>query len=1082
MDLSDEKNFTKGMYCSSTFDTFLCDERLCYPWFTPCGDGECVMLTYLFEHSTSTDWSCANMRERNYYCEITTARQLWTMPNGMCYPFPDYDDSNDLNNPNLTQSEKCIYLVKCALSRGFERDCPCNQENCSILMKEICKQDYVIYPVGALYAPHLFHQYKIDRDWHAIVPDLARMNGCIQCRGYRVCHSMLHNITFFHQLFRAADVIACKYVQYMNNTSIIQKDKYCWNDSRTFNGYPYKIADVCNISKECISKYRLLDQAANCMDAMDEKVVDYKCDVNIRKHRFQCSSSDSKCLPVWRLGNREKDCFDNFDEFLYGSSYPLNRIDCKQSNDVGCQRLRMYISQSSSMKTNESLLNFPDEPVSSVQIPFHYFCNSYWDLSSKIDESPTYCQQWICSTGDFQCKTGQCISIDHVCDGEIDCSDGSDEQAIFVLIDHMSEHNRQLGSNLLTKIEQCHKMYDHKQPFDEFCDFQYEFPCLLNNVTDPTDLFTNRPCINLTQIGDGTANCYGALDELNTFEDCEGNMKGFGFRCNSSWALSPCKAYTHLCETRCKDRDDQPICFYRSTIGNCSAPTDVTCLNGTQCIKGGRCDGSLDCPYGEDEFWCPRTVGNFEKSHYRQIKHRNNIDRTFDLHIPFYPQLHRLPIGFQRFQTTIRTKKFGRTVLEYKSIMRDSFWCNRGVAVHVNDTIECFCPPTYYGKRCEYFSDRITVVTHLDLLHFQSDIATKNDMNVVIKIVATLRHKYNILDWHEFHVQSLIERNESVKHKFHLLYSRSQLHLKEKQKRQASRQQILHEHPYSIRFEAFELRKNQIIVELGAWHYPINFDFLPSFRFATILRFPNDYTNASIDSCRKHRCQRNSICRPLFSTKDSYYCSCKQGYYGQYCQSYNNQCLVYCSPLSICKSDYLIQSHGLEQPLCICPRDRYGPRCHLRLDSICSSDRCQNNGTCLYTYDWSGETQYHCVCQDRFYGNVCDLEKVPINIRLNTTENVRATTIQFYEINRQSFQLNIAHQAVQSGLAEFLYYKYIGEVVPPLCLLKFYDDLFSFRYFIGYFRLSVNMISITSNPLFCPKANTYIQKLNASKC
>ncbi|CAF3745229.1 unnamed protein product [Rotaria sp. Silwood1] len=102
----------------------------------------------------------------------------------------------------------------------------------------------------------------------------------------------------------------------------------------------------------------------------------------------------------------------------------------------------------------------------------------------------------------------------------------------------MSEHNRQLGSNLSTKVEQCHQMYDHKQPFDKFCDFQYEFPCLLNNVTDPTDIFTNRPCINLTQIGDGIANCYGALDESNTFEDCQGNMKGYSFRCNSALALS----------------------------------------------------------------------------------------------------------------------------------------------------------------------------------------------------------------------------------------------------------------------------------------------------------------------------------------------------------------------------------------------------------------------------------------------------------------------------------------------------------------------------------------------------------------
>ncbi|CAF4485055.1 unnamed protein product, partial [Rotaria magnacalcarata] len=208
MDMSDERKFTRGMECAVKFDTFLCDERICYPYTTSCGDGHCVMLAYLWDYSTSTDWSCLNMRERNYLCEITTAKQLWTMENGMCYPFPNYDDPNDLNHPNLTRTEKCTYLTKCALSRGFERDCPCNQNNCSTLMREICDQNFVLYPTGALYAPHLYYQYKIDRDWRNIVPDSTIMNGCIKCRGYRVCHSMSNDTRFYKQLFRAADYFA----------------------------------------------------------------------------------------------------------------------------------------------------------------------------------------------------------------------------------------------------------------------------------------------------------------------------------------------------------------------------------------------------------------------------------------------------------------------------------------------------------------------------------------------------------------------------------------------------------------------------------------------------------------------------------------------------------------------------------------------------------------------------------------------------------------------------------------------------------------------------------------------------------
>ncbi|CAM4936556.1 unnamed protein product [Rotaria socialis] len=1088
MDMSDERKFTRGMECAVKFDTFLCDERICYPYTTSCGDGHCVMLAYLWDYSTSTDWSCLNMRERNYLCEITTAKQLWTMENGMCYPFPNYDDPNDLNHPNLTRTEKCTYLAKCALSRGFERDCPCNQKNCSTLMREICDQNFVLYPTGALYAPHLYYQYKIDRDWRNIAPDSAIMNGCIKCRGYRVCHSMSNHTQFYKQLFRTADYFACKSKMGSDNTSIIQYDKHCWNGSRTFNGLPYAIADVCSISRECISTYRLLDQAANCIDVGDEKVIGYGCDVNVRKHRFQCSSNNfSRRLPVWRLGNGERDCVNGFDEYINGSNFPIAEIYCKRSNDSGCQILRQYISKSSLMNTSDSLSTSHNQSTPTAQIPFHHLCNSFWDLSSKIDEFTKYCQQWICSTTDFQCKTGQCISMDHVCDGEMDCSDGSDEQGIFLFMgDNVSKHNLHL-TNLSAKINQCHKLYDYQQPFGEFCDFQREFPCLLNNVADPIDILKNRPCVNLTRVGDGVADCYGALDEMNTFEDCRGTMKGFTFRCADMLTIWHCIDNAFLCDVRCKGGDDQPLCFYRSNILNCSAPMDAVCLNGEQCFKGGRCDGSLDCPYGEDEFWCPRVSSNFAKSYYRQGKHTLEVEKTLDFHIPTYPRLQHTLLSAnpsqinsnKKFQLHRRIAQMNKTKNESNSLLRESFWCNRGVAVYVNNSIECLCPPSYYGDRCEYYSDRITVVTHLDISYYRLEDSIDN--NTILKIVTNLLHEHNIIDFHEFYVQPGLEINEPVKQKFHLLYSRSERYLREKQGRQASRNQILYEHPYSIRFELYEQRANYVMAELGAWDYPIYFDFLPSYRFATILRFPNDYTNISINSCRKHRCLKNSICRPLFSKTNSYYCSCKQGYYGKHCQFRNEQCHVYCSAQSICKGGYRDQDIGIQRPLCICPRDRFGPRCNLRLNSFCPKDRCQNNGTCLYTYDWTGETHFRCVCQDPFHGARCEYEKTSVNIRINSTEVVPVTTMQLFDINRQTLQLEIRHQEVQSSLPTFIRYQYNEEYAPSLCLLKFYDDVHSSRYFIGYFQPSVTAINVTTKPLYCSLAQDYLQQLNMSK-
>ena len=39
----------------------------------------------------------------------------------------------------------------------------------------------------------------------------------------------------------------------------------------------------------------------------------------------------------------------------------------------------------------------------------------------------TYVTENKCRDGEFKCKNGLCIRKSFVCDGEVDCSDGSDE-------------------------------------------------------------------------------------------------------------------------------------------------------------------------------------------------------------------------------------------------------------------------------------------------------------------------------------------------------------------------------------------------------------------------------------------------------------------------------------------------------------------------------------------------------------------------------------------------------------------------------------------------------------------------------
>ena len=125
-----------------------------------------------------------------------------------------------------------------------------------------------------------------------------------------------------------------------------------------------------------------------------------------------------------------------------------------------------------------------------------------------MDESSVNCQQWICSPDQYKCLTGQCSPTSWVCDGKWDCSDASDEQGVFA-IDHLSDHNERLF-NLIVLLAKCTISYPElQQPFHTKCNRSLEYPCLLANVSDPTDIHTNRPCIPLSKIGDNVIDCYG---------------------------------------------------------------------------------------------------------------------------------------------------------------------------------------------------------------------------------------------------------------------------------------------------------------------------------------------------------------------------------------------------------------------------------------------------------------------------------------------------------------------------------------------------------------------------------------------
>ena len=279
-----------------------------------------------------------------------------------------------------------------------------------------------------------------------------------------------------------------------------------------------------------------------------------------------------------------------------------------------------------------------------------------------------------------------------------------------------------------------------------------------------------------------------------------------------------------------------------------------------------------------------------------------------------------------------------------------------------------------------------------------------------------------------------------------------------KQNRYFNRTEVIRNHPYSVHFDVFSFDNNDnCMKEIGSWHYPIYFDYLPAYRLAIVLKFPSWFNDTKLDPCQQNHCNANSICLPIFNQNNSYYCSCKSGYHGNDCSIYDARCQNYCSANAFCRSNAYDLEPKTNNPSCICPPDRFGPQCHLKQDD-CDSTLCLNNGTCLSTTDKSRETSYRCVCSKRFHGYRCQHEMGSVSIHLNVfnSSSMRAVVVQLYDIAKASFQLLIQHQQVYQSLPSTISYKQSTVVAPYLGVLKLYENFTRPQYFIMYIFASAH--------------------------
>ena len=1013
LDWSDEIQYYDDADCaiSQASISIQCDDRICPPNEFSCGDGQCISDRLNFQTMSQSESECRNRREQNFLCETHFLIFMWTLPNGRCYESGVYNDSNE---NNYTRDERCNYLLKCALAGRSEAHCPCQYNSCWKFLNETCSSDSIPFSKVGIMAPYIFFFYNQTRDFFKFAPDFFRLNGTIKC------HGILYNIppdTFFPNISTLGSVedAVCQWAN---------KNSTCDNYQRSLT-----FSTICNKSRKCLSSYRIRDGFVNCVDKMDESEVPSSAlqlvPTKMQQYRFRCFTDELTWLSVTALGNLEENCQNKFDQVWLGTSSKLADINCKKTAKDQCSLLRQYIKESWLSNNNATGI------TQQLRIPFRQYCDTFWNLLSREDENTTDCNRWwVCPEDQWRCGTGQCIDRQWVLDREWDCSDASDED---VLSDHLITNRNQRVLSQSFYMDKA-KQINGSIPFSSLCDPKTEWPCLPKYFSGSLEsLQHHRPCIDRSRIGDGHIDCYGGIDERNTIPQCaQSTMLGYNFQCPSD---RQCIPYWHHCLGKeCNvEGDDRFWCGIRkNTTDHCFHLMDAACFNGT-CLSKKRCDGISDCSFGEDEYMCEyNSVSNSTAVTYRKDKEIEKKSTKQKLRLrPFPIASTVVPLTIDSTQSTTKT-----TTPAPESVKgQTAFWCNRGVGVKLfNDSFACFCPPQYYGEKCQYHTDRIIIQLHLDLS--QSIYTIETDVKIVLKILVLFLFNEEIVTNHIFHVRPATDMNVYTKKMIHFPYSRSPKYVQYKKQRYFNRSNIINEHPYSIRIEIYERKENGEPDLNLVWQYPIYFDYLPVFRFAKVLRLTKPDIHS--DPCLSNPCNNNQLCRQLQNNRSNYICLCKSHFTGTDCLQIDPLCAGgYCANQSICKPNYRGILVGNHLPFCLCFFDIYGDRCDIKHDR-CEPSLCQHDGSC---YSTSKPDDVACICTNEYRGKYCQFRKPELELNVNETVGHVAAVVQYYNIDFVSLNLLLSHQRVHRTLPSHLHYQFRKESAPEIILATLYSSM-----------------------------------------